>query len=136
MNVPQPLSRRSRPLVAGLLNALFCVGGLGYLYAGQRPKALWAFALTVAGQGVNFAGTFLDLRFTALTLFPLLFVFQVLTGLDVYLVLRRHRQGDSVHARSTAVPLLAWMGTPLPALPDDPAHPGADQVSTSSTSRG
>ncbi len=107
-----------RPLVAALLNLCFLVGGLGYLVLGQRAKALRAFAVVLALELVYLVFANLDFRPGAMALGPLIFILQLLTALDAWLVARALRAGGAARD-ATAVALL------LPLVGGSPLSPPA-----------
>lgn len=91
---------------------MLLVGGLGYLYLGQRAKAGRAFALVLALVLLNAWAAAADVRPASMALGPAILVFQVLTALDAWILARAAREGDPVGRRSTRVPaLLRLMGS-------------------------
>ena len=109
---PQPLVRRKRPLLATLLQLVFAIGGLGYVYLGQRKKAAILFVLVAVLNGAAMVTFSMDLRPPSRLLLPLIVSLQVLSALDGWRLAQQINQGKEISPSDTEVNSL----TLLPAF--------------------
>lgn len=112
---PEPavhtLPPNRRPGLAAALQLVPLLGGLGYLYLGQRVKALRSFVVVALLVGANVYAAAVDWRGLSMALGPAVLIVQVLTGLDAWILARAARAGEDVGPRSTRVPVLGrWVG--------------------------
>lgn len=107
--------RSGNPLLAFLLNCACFLAGPGYLYLGQRRKALICFGVFASLLLVEWLLGQWSLGRTALILNPLLWVFMVITALDASILASRARKGEQISRHEVALDLLGWMRLREPA---------------------
>jgi len=106
---------RKKPMVAATLQVVFFVGGAGYLYLGQKRKALmalvWSVALlgidaVAAANGLIKSGTVAEWTAIAKVIAPIWFGFILITALDAKLLAEKLNSEGSIEAQEVAIPML------------------------------
>jgi hypothetical protein len=106
---------RKKPMVAATLQVIFFVGGAGYLYLGQRRKALMAFVWSAAllgidavaaSNGLNKSGTVAEWTALAKVIAPIWFGFILITALDAKMLAERLNKQGSIQPSDVALPML------------------------------
>ena len=110
-----PSAKVKKPMVAAALQVVFFIGGAGYLYLGQKRKALMALILSAvllgidavaASNGLIKSGTVAEWTAVAKVIAPVWFGFILLTALDAKLLAEKLNSEGSIGANEVAIPML------------------------------
>jgi hypothetical protein len=113
-------TKGKKPFVAAALQVVFFVSGAGYLYLGQKRKALMALAWSVmllgvdaiaASNGLIKSGTVPEWTAVAKVIAPIWFGFILLTALDAKLLAEKANSEGDIREDEVAIPMLSRLLT-------------------------
>lgn len=113
-------TKGKKPFVAAALQVVFFVSGGGYLYLGQKRKALMAFTWSAmllgidaiaASNGLVKSGTVPEWTAVAKVIAPIWFGFILLTALDAKLLAEKANSEGPIGENEVAIPMLAKLLT-------------------------